>query len=54
MFFLRYSYVFQGVPYLNEFSSSENGLITMRLDCDEDIESERNIFKIYKNRQRVE
>ncbi len=37
------------IPYLNEFSSSENGLITMRLDCDEDIESARNIFKIYKN-----
>ena len=26
------------IPYLSEYSSSENGLITMRLDCDEDIE----------------
>ena len=37
------------IPYLKEYSSSENGLITMRLDCDEDIESARNIFEIYKN-----
>lgn len=37
------------MPYLTEYSSSENGLITMRLDCDEDIESARNIFEIYKN-----
>jgi len=36
------------VPYLSEYSSSENGLITMRLDCDEDIESARKIFEIYR------
>ncbi|MAN34781.1 MAG: hypothetical protein CMF89_00030 [Candidatus Marinimicrobia bacterium] len=36
------------IPYLSEYSSSENGLITMRLDCDEDIESARKIFEIYK------
>jgi len=37
------------IPYLSEYSASENGLITMRLDCDEDIESARKIFEIYKN-----
>ena len=36
------------IPYLSEYSASENGLITMRLDCDEDIESARKIFEIYK------
>ena len=36
------------IPYVSEFSSLENGLITMRLDCDEDIESARNIYTLYK------
>ncbi len=36
------------IPYISEYSSSDNGLITMRLDCDEDIESARKIFEIYK------
>ena len=36
------------IPYVSEFSSSENGLITMRLDCDEDIESARKIYTLYK------
>jgi len=36
------------IPYVSEFSSLENGFITMRLDCDEDIESARNIYTLYK------
>ena len=37
------------IPYLSEYSSLDKGLITMRLDCDEDIESARKIFEIYKH-----
>ncbi len=36
------------IPYVSEFSSKENGVITMRLDCDEDIESARKIYDLYK------
>lgn len=36
------------VPFLSEFSINEKGLITMRLDCDEDIESATEVFEIYK------
>ena len=39
---------FSCVPFLSEFSKNENGLITMRLDCDEDIESAKEVFEIYK------
>lgn len=40
---------FRCVPFLSEFSKNENGLITMRLDCDEDIESAKEVFEIYKD-----
>ena len=36
------------IPYVSEFSCTENGYITMRLDCDEDIESARQIYNLYK------
>ena len=36
------------IPYVSEFSSIDNGFITMRLDCDEDIESARKIYSLYK------
>ena len=36
------------IPYVSEFSCKENGYITMRLDCDEDIESARQIYNLYK------
>lgn len=39
------------LPYISEFSKSQKGLITMRFDCDEDIESARKVFELYKANQ---
>ncbi|MAV63867.1 MAG: hypothetical protein CMG00_01595 [Candidatus Marinimicrobia bacterium] len=36
------------IPYISEFAKTDNGLMTMRLDCDEDIESSRKVFELYK------
>ena len=36
------------IPYISEFAKTDAGLMTMRLDCDEDIESSRKIFELYK------
>lgn len=36
------------IPYISEFAKTDEGLMTMRLDCDEDIESSRKIFELYK------
>ena len=43
-----YFYKYPCIPYVSEFSSKDNGFITMRLDCDEDIESARKIYNLYK------
>ena len=36
------------IPFINELKQKEKGLVTMRLDCDEDIDSAFNIFELYK------
>ena len=38
------------LPFITELKKSEKGLITMRLDCDENIDSAMNIFELYKSK----
>lgn len=38
------------IPYISELKESEKGLVTMRLDCDEDIDSAMEVFKLYKSK----